>query len=60
MDRDLQQHQGHTHEDQVASGVFDAWRYCYHCDCELNVSGQPETREAEPQTCAKCAAEVTP
>ena len=55
MDRERQQHQGHTYEDQCESGVFDVLHYCYHCDCKLNLPGKPETREVEPQVCAKCA-----
>lgn len=54
---DRQQHAGHTHEDIIESGVFEAMEYCHHCGCALNDPARPESREVEPQVCAQCAGE---
>ena len=52
--RDLAAHRGHTYEDQMESGEFDALNYCGVCGCLLNRKNKPETAEAWPQLCKRC------
>ena len=50
----VKEHAGHSYEDQMLSGCFDALDYCGICGCLLNQPGRPETKEAWPQLCARC------
>ena len=52
--RDRAAHRGHTYEDQMESGEFNALNYCGVCSCWLNQPDKPETKEVWPQLCKRC------